>query len=499
MICMNKNMWLGFLNLVLLLLIVLSLNESHEKVLESKKTFKDFEIIYNDTEMLEEKEELYRNDKYIYYLDCYSIDNVKIKINNYLYSLSSVINLNIISIDDLINHGLPVETYTILESEDDPKVDIPNVNDKPNIDNETLNENNKIILSYEQLKEYNKKIKSKADMVYDIDSIASLTREEVLNYINSYKLPTLPKYNGSEKLTNDNVQSILDNRNLDNVKDNNTILKGIVVKRANLRSFPTNISFYDKENIKDFDRLQETELLVNSPVIIIHESVDAEWYFVISPFYAGWVLKDNIALATNDDYNDFINPKNYGIITSPEIVINNVVLNMSVKISIENNKYILPIKADNDYVARLVVNIPSKDINNGYLPYTKENVIDLAQKYLGVKYSWGGKDEGVDCSSFVSNVYRTFGFMFPRNTSSQNKSVGKIISLSNKANNEKLNIINNTEPSLLFQSGHVMLYVGMENNKHYIIHASGSDGKVTKTILNNSTYLNKIDRVVVIK
>ena len=124
---MNKNMWLIFLNLVLLLLIFLSLNVSHEKVLENKITFTDFEIIYNDTEMLDEKEELYRNDKYTYYLDCYSIDNVKIKINNYLYSLSSVINLNIISMDDLINHGLPVETYTILESEDDPKVDIPNV------------------------------------------------------------------------------------------------------------------------------------------------------------------------------------------------------------------------------------------------------------------------------------------------------------------------------------------------------------------------------------
>ena len=41
---MNKNMWLGFLNLVLLLLIVLSLNESHEKVLESKTNTTIYEL-----------------------------------------------------------------------------------------------------------------------------------------------------------------------------------------------------------------------------------------------------------------------------------------------------------------------------------------------------------------------------------------------------------------------------------------------------------------------
>ena len=44
-----------------------------------------------------------------------------------------------------------------------------------------------------------------------------------------------------------------------------------------------------------------------------------------------------------------------------------------------------------------------------------------------------------------------------------------------------------------------MLYVGMENNKHYIIHASGSDGKVVKSILDNSNYLKKINKLVEIK
>ena len=48
-------------------------------------------------------------------------------------------------------------------------------------------------------------------------------------------------------------------------------------------------------------------------------------------------------------------------------------------------------------------------------------------------------------------------------------------------------------------NGHVMLYISISNNKNYIIHASGSDGKVVKSILDNSAYLKKINKLVEIK
>ena len=100
-------------------------------------------------------------------------------------------------------------------------------------------------------------------------------------------------------------------------------------------------------------------------------------------------------------------------------------------------------------------------------------------------------------SSRLLNIYRTFGIYFPRNTSQQNKSIGTITNLEGKSNQDKLKLIENTEPSLLFQSGHVMLYLGKVNDKHYIIHASGDikNLKVLVTILDNSTHLSKIYHV----
>ena len=195
---------------------------------------------------------------------------------------------------------------------------------------------------------------------------------------------------------------------------------------------------------------------------------------------------------------------NFGIITEPLLKVGDTYLDMSVKLPLkrtEASEYVFSYPEKNEEGLLIIkeLKLPKSQVHIGYVPYTKENILKLASKYLGMNYSWGGMDYGVDCSSFVGNIYRTFGFTFPRNTRSQNKSVGKIIDLSTKSLDEKLNLIKGSEPSLLFQNEHVMLYIGMENNKHYIIHASGSEMKVVKTELNkNTSYLKNINRLVLV-
>ncbi len=362
--------------------------------------------------------------------------------------------------------------------------------------NNMANENNDIILTLNEIEVYNEKIKNKTNELYDLNSYKSMTKDEILNYIKKYDIPK-GKYNDGKLITNEEINAILNNRDIDNIEDALKIQKGIIVKRANLRSFPTTIGFYDTK-INDYDKIQETELLVNTGVLILHESKDKLWYFVMSPIYVGWVEKDTVALASDVNYDFFINNSNYGVIIDKYVKIDDITLDMGVKLPYINNKFILPIKLENSEVGKREIDISSDKINIGYLPYTKENVIKEAYKYLGEPYSWGGLNKSVDCSSFIMNIYKTFGFNFPRNTSSQNKSVGEVISLTDKNNNEKLNLINNTEPSLLYQDGHVMLYIGIKNDKHYIIHASG-DGMVKESILDNSNYLKNINKLVLVK
>src|SRR5690606_29267497 len=45
----------------------------------------------------------------------------------------------------------------------------------------------------------------------------------------------------------------------------------------------------------DIDRLQESALFPGMPVVIAHESADGDWLFVVSPRYAAWVDKQQIA------------------------------------------------------------------------------------------------------------------------------------------------------------------------------------------------------------
>ena len=361
---------------------------------------------------------------------------------------------------------------------------------------------NKTILSLEEIDKYNKEIESKTKYLYDLN-IKTLSKEKIINYINMYTIPTLPKYNDEKEITEEEIESILENRNIDKVPKEVILKKGLVIRRTNLRSFPTEISFYDRINSNNFDRIQETEVTVNTPVLVIHSSKDNKYYLVITKTYVGWVKEEDIVLVNEKDYNYFVKFENFAIITDAHIKVSDTILDMGVKLPYNRTRkngyeLVLPIKDKDGNLLKKRITIPKDKAHIGYLSYTNRNLYIEAFKYEDTPYSWGGKDIGVDCSSFVLNVYKTFGFVFPRNTSSQNNSVGKIISLENKTKDEKLKIIEKYPGNLLYEDGHVLIYLGMKNNKHYVINASGSILKVVEEELDTSYHLDKIKKLVLV-
>ena len=58
-----------------------------------------------------------------------------------------------------------------------------------------------IIMSKEEIDEYNQTIATKTSAIYDIYSIAKIDREKIKKYINSYEVPSLPKYDNDKKIT----------------------------------------------------------------------------------------------------------------------------------------------------------------------------------------------------------------------------------------------------------------------------------------------------------
>ncbi len=358
------------------------------------------------------------------------------------------------------------------------------------------------LLSLEEIEEYNEDIKKKTSSFYEVDQIKTLTKEEIQKMITSYTVPSLPKYNGNKQITTSEVQIIKENRDLDNVQDLTEPLYGMVVERSDLRSFPSTLCFYNSPKEIHVDLLQESELLIGTKILVVHESKDQKWYFVISPNYYGWVLKEGIAIGSTEDFAPFNEEKPFVVVTSKGIEIDHHYLDMSVRLPLikeEKDTYqvALPVKEE-DGLGTKEITLSKKDAYLGYLPYTDLNLYSQALKYEGTIYAWGGKEKGVDCSSFISNVFRTFGFNFPRNTSSQNTSVGKIIDVTDKIKSEKLSLIEQHPLSLLYQKGHVMLYLGMFEDKHYIIHANGATWDVSITPLEEFSYLQAINKIVLI-
>ncbi len=363
---------------------------------------------------------------------------------------------------------------------------------------------NDILLNLDEIKEYNRVIESKTDYLYNMN-INSLSKEEILNYINSYTIPKLPKYDNGKLITNSDINDILENRNIENVKDTR-LLKALVVNRTNLKSFPTELHFFDNINDTNFDNLQESEMHINTPVLVMHKSKDNRFVFVLTSTYVGWIKEEDIVYVSDEDYDYFINNDNFGIITEPFVEVDNKLLDMSVKIPFiettkDGYKFVIPSKDSNNNLVKEEIILKRDKAHIGYLPYTKRNVYIQAFKYEDIPYSWGSMDYGVDCSSYVSNVYHTFGFVFPRNTSIQNSSVGKVISLEGKTDKEKLDIISGSAPSLLYMDGHVLIYLGIDNQINYVIGANGNENilKVVKEELNSSNYLSKINKLVLIE
>ncbi|MDQ7050028.1 MAG: NlpC/P60 family protein [Enterobacterales bacterium] len=115
----------------------------------------------------------------------------------------------------------------------------------------------------------------------------------------------------------------------------------------------------------------------------------------------------------------------------------------------------------------------NKDVHIGYLEYNRQNILDQSFKFLGERYGWGHSFNARDCTGFVGDVYKSFGILMPRNTGQQASSEQGYNIHFNKHTSklEKLNQLEKLEVGdLIYIPGHVMMFLGLQNGKPYIIH-----------------------------
>ena len=294
---------------------------------------------------------------------------------------------------------------------------------------------------------------------------------------------------------------------------------GLVVRRAALRTFPTTLRVFSEKGDTDIDRFQETAEFPGTPVAIVHESADGQWLFVVSPRYAAWTEKDNVAEGSAAEVFGYADRTPYWVITGAvertvftreAPTVSQLPLDMGTRVPLATGLAPdQPVNGQTPYAAH-VLELPLRkpdgslgftpallqkntDSAADYLPLTRANIIRQAFKFLGERYGWGHSYDGRDCSGFVSDVYRSMGVEMPRNTSRQaiSPALEHRAFTAKDSREERIKAAQALQVGdLVYIPGHVMMVIGRLHGQPYVIHDTGgmsyrkADGSKARIKLN---------------
>ena len=307
---------------------------------------------------------------------------------------------------------------------------------------------------------------------------------------------------------------------LDAVPDSQPARHGMVVRRADLRAFPTRLRVFHSAGDTDIDRFQESALFPGDPVVVVHESRDGNWFFVVSQRYAAWIETQNVAEGERDAIHEWGRRAPFLVVTgatartahTPENPgVSDVQLEMGVRVPVladwpamdEVNGQLpaaahvieLPVRGDDGRLSFAPALLPrSADVASDYLPLTEANIIRQAFKFLGERYGWGHSYNARDCSGFVSEIYRSFGVLIPRNTSRQSITpvLNRLAFSAEDDHDARIAALADAHVGdLVYIPGHVMMVIGHVDGEPFVIHDTSGmswlpdpDGELVRLGLN---------------
>jgi cell wall-associated NlpC family hydrolase len=331
-----------------------------------------------------------------------------------------------------------------------------------------------------------------------------LSRDQVSSWIAALsELPKHPLFDVDGKpVPAVTLKGVVDNLALGAIPAQQPTRYGLIVQRAALRTFPTTLRVFSSKGDTDIDRFQESAEFPGTPVAIVHASADGQWLFVVSPRYAAWTEKQNVAEGSAAQVFGYADKTPYRVITGAtertvftreQPALSQLQLDMGTRVPLQTGlPPDQPVNGQTPYATH-VLELPLRkadgtlgfgpallqkntDTAADYLPLTRANIIRQAFKFLGERYGWGHSYDGRDCSGFVSDVYRSMGVQMPRNTSKQAISPAlEHRAFTGKDSREaRLKAAHELQVGdLVYIPGHVMMVIGQFDGQPYVINDVG--------------------------
>jgi len=366
-------------------------------------------------------------------------------------------------------------------------------------------EPDRVILDRAAIEAQNAKLLQVDPSMHDLRALPkTLGREQVAGWITALsERPDRPLFDvDGQPVPAATLDAVVGNLALDAIPAQQKTRYGLVVRRAALRTFPTTLRVFSEKGDTDIDRFQESAEFPGTPVAIVHASADGQWLFVISPRYAAWIDKHDVAEGSAAEVFGYADKTPYRVITGAtertvftreQPAVSQLQLDMGTRVPLATGLAPdQPVNGQTPYAAH-VLELPLRqadgslgfspallqkntDSADGYLPLTRANIIRQAFKFLGERYGWGHSYDGRDCSGFVSDVYRSMGVDMPRNTSRQaiSPALEHRAFTAKDSREERLKAAQALQVGdLVYIPGHVMMVIGQLHGQPYVIHDAG--------------------------
>jgi len=198
------------------------------------------------------------------------------------------------------------------------------------------------------------------------------------------------------------------NLNVDAIADSVDAGFGMILRRADMRTWPTLDVVFKTQETFDLDRFQENALFPADVVAILHESADGQWCFVQSYNYAAWVLKEKIVAGDREKILEYRDAEDFLIVAGGKVrtnfnpniaALSELQLDMGVRLPLlraedverhvdgqnprSSHAVSLPVRGEHGELQfRTALIARNQDVCIGYMPYTRRNILHQSFKFL---------------------------------------------------------------------------------------------------------------------